>query len=135
MSIFSSQCCHFYGVQTWRLRDGHLKDFMTLWNRCTRRLCRLPPKTHCRFLPHITEMKSPHDKICEMFLGIYERMSKSDNVFVKFIATKGTANIQTIIGDNLNYIQNYYHLNGVVEFLQVLLRRFCHDQRTASLWP
>ena len=108
MSIFRSQCCHFYGVQTWKLRGSHLKSFLTLWNRCVRRLCRLPPKTHCRFLPHIAEMQSPHDKICELFLGLYACMTKSDNVLVKFIATKGAGNMQTIIGDNLNYIRDYY---------------------------
>jgi hypothetical protein len=108
MTVFRSQCCHFYGVQTWQLTDKSISDFIVLWNKCVRRLLKLPRKTHRRFLHHLAEMPDPLQKICSMFLSMYTAMTKSRNELINFIARRGHMNQNTIIGMNLNFIKRLY---------------------------
>ena len=49
-AVFNTQYCHFYGAQAWDLSSPHVKAFGLMWNRCVRRLLRLPYRTHTRYL-------------------------------------------------------------------------------------
>ena len=40
--VFQSQCCHFYGAQAWNLTDPAISKFVTMYNRCVRRMLGLP---------------------------------------------------------------------------------------------
>ena len=106
--MFASQCCHYYGTQTWQFSSSTLGDFSTMWNRCVRRLLNLPNKTHRRFLPHLVSMKSPSDQICKGFLSLYQTMKNSENDSVKFLAIRGTDDARSIISRNLHFICKSY---------------------------
>ena len=45
-TLFTSQCSHLYGCQSWNLADKSTNTFMTTWNRCVRRVLNLPYRSH-----------------------------------------------------------------------------------------
>ena len=108
MKMFSSQCCHYYGTQTWQFSTSTVGHFGTMWNRCVRRLLNLPNRTHCRFLPHLANIRSPVDQICGSFLRLVSTMENSDNDSIKYLADIGTKDARSIIGGNLNFISEFY---------------------------
>ena len=108
MKMFASQCCHYYGTQTWQFSASTLGKFSTMWNRCVRRLLKLPNRTHCRFLPYLAEMTSPTDQICRSFLRLFNVMKKSENEHVRFLANRGANDARSIIGGNLQYVCKLY---------------------------
>jgi len=108
LKIFSSQCCHYYGTQIWQFSKSSLGDFCTMWNRCVRRLLKLPNMTHCRFLPLLANMKSPGDQICSMFLGLLRSMRQNDNYVVNHLTERGLNDTRSYIGHNLQYISRRY---------------------------
>lgn len=110
LKMFASQCCHYYGTQTWQLYEPVLRDFTTMWNRCVRRLLSLPNRTHCRFLPKLANMKDPTDQICSTFLRLFKTMQNSSNEIVKFMAERGMNDAQSIIGGNLHFMCRRYNL-------------------------
>ena len=108
MKMFSSQCCHYYGTQTWQFSTSTVGHFRTMWNRCVRRLLNLPNRTHCRFLLHLANIRSPVDQICGSFLKLLSTMENSDNDSIKYLADIGTKDARSIIGGNLNFISEFY---------------------------
>ena len=90
------------------MSDHSVKDFITLWKKCVRRLLKLPRKTHCRFLPHLAKRKDPHDKICAMFMAMHKKMLMSSNQLVAYLASRGLVNSNKITTMNLNYILRFY---------------------------
>ena len=108
MTVFRSQCCHFYGMQAWQLTDPSVTDFYTMWNKCVRRLLNIPRTTHRRYLPHLAEMKKPVDRICAMFMNMLKKMLKSENEFINFIAKHSLRSSNSIIAKNTDYIYRLY---------------------------
>lgn len=103
--VFLSDCCHFYSATAWQFRDASVQSFHTMWNRCVRRIYRLPYKTHTRFLPHILNARTSDEQICQRFLLMVKRMCSSNNARIRNIANRGLQNCSTIIGENLSYIK------------------------------
>ena len=87
-TVFRSQCCHYYGCQTWQLSQA-LQDYSKMWNRCVRRVLNLPNTTHCKLLPQLSEISYPHDQICRIFLRMIKTMLASENEIVRFMAKPG----------------------------------------------
>ena len=54
LKIFKAQCVHIYGCQSWNLADKHVSMYHTMYNRCVRRILKLPFRTHTAFLPRLT---------------------------------------------------------------------------------
>jgi hypothetical protein len=50
LKIYMSQCAHIYGCQSWQLFDKNVHYYHTMFNRCLRRLLKLPYKTHTAIL-------------------------------------------------------------------------------------
>ena len=113
MTVFRSQCCHFYGMQAWQLSDPSVTDFYTMWNKCVRRLLNIPRTTHRRFLPHLAEMKKPVDRICTMFINMLKKMLKSENEFINFIARRSLRSSNSIIAMNTEYILSLYRSSDI----------------------
>ena len=113
-SIFASQC-HLYGCQTWRFRDSSVNDIHTMWNRSVRRLLNLPQQTHTRYLPHLLGV--PHSKVqvFRMFAKMMKTMLNSDNRIVCYVARAGVQNANTIIGDNIKFIQRASGISDIME--------------------
>ena len=108
LRIFTSKCCHFYGVQAWRLSDKHVGQFYTAWNRAVRLILNLHPATHTRFLPVFAgwDIKI---RITKSSLGLITNMKSHKDRFVHFIGNQGSHNMQSIIGENENSIPTKLH--------------------------
>jgi len=117
MEVFSSQCSHMYGAQTWNFKDKSVKSFHTMWRRCIRRLLDLPWQTHSRFLPDLTGLKSSEDKVMAMFVKCVKKMLGCDNKICNFIAHQGSRDADSIIGSNLRYISRMMN-TSISEILQ-----------------
>lgn len=51
LKVFQSQCEHMYGCQAWNLLDPNIKTYITMHNRCLRKIMDLPNMTHRSLLP------------------------------------------------------------------------------------
>ena len=137
--VFNSQCAHFYGAQAWCYEDNCVHDFQTMWNRCVRRIFKLPYMTHTRFLPHLLGICSAMDQIYCRFLNMIKGMRESANRRVRYITRLAEANPRSIIGSNLRLIARKVNvdLNNIVEMGQVQLKfsyiNNCTDEDTITL--
>jgi len=86
LRIFNSQCSHFYGSQAWLLSDPAVSKFHTMYNRCLRRVCRMPAMTHTRYLPFFSNAPSSLMQIANRTLTLARSVTSIDNETVNSIA-------------------------------------------------
>ena len=108
MKVFQSQCCYYYGVEAWNLRNPDVNKFHTAFNRGVRRLLQLPPRTHTRLLPEISGIPLSVDSVSLRCVRLYRSMAKSENSRVKFMYDYANDSKMTIIGNNLDFIRTLY---------------------------
>ena len=111
MKVFSSKCCHFYGATAWRFTDKHVSQFHTMYNRCVRRILKLPYMTHTRFLPLLTDRPNSREEITARFVKMVFTASQSDNSFIKHILNRSIKTANSIIGSNIDYIKTVFSLS------------------------
>ena len=113
LKIFNSKCCHFYGLQAWRLSDKHVAQFYIAWNRAVRLLLKLHPATHCRFLSSFTgwDVKVRVSKSC---LGLIKNLKSHRNSFIKFVGNHCSRDMRSIIGSNEAVIPSLLHCGSGV---------------------
>lgn len=100
-TVFNSKCAHFYGCQSWNLLDKVVKDFQTMWNRCVRRILKLPNCTHTRLLPILLDSLSAYDQIQVRIVKIVQSMLESKNVKVRYLANLSIKKVNSVIGGNI----------------------------------
>ncbi len=54
--LFKQHCTRFYGSHLCALFDREIEDFYIAWRKAQRRVWGLPYMTHCRLLPHVTDL-------------------------------------------------------------------------------
>ena len=86
LRIFNSQCCHFYGAQAWLLSDPAVSRFHTMYNRCLRRVCRLPAMTHTRYLPFFSKMPISVVQAANRSMKLVRSLSSIENETVHSLA-------------------------------------------------
>ena len=111
--VFNTQCAHLYGTATWSFQDKSLKDFVIAWNRCVRRLFRLPFMTHTRYLPHLLGTPAVLDQIYLRFINMCNSMCKSDNKRMRFLFEVCASNTRSVIGGNLALIAKRLNVDNV----------------------
>ncbi len=104
--VSTSKCAHFYGAQPWNFKDKAFEDFQRAWNRCVRRLLKLPYETHKRYLPSLVGISSTKHQIYTKFVKLVSKMEKSGNARVSFLARQCRNLSRSIIGRNLKIIGN-----------------------------
>ena len=107
--IFNTQCAHFYGTEAWNFSDRSVPSFQSAWNRCVRRLLRLPYKTHRRFLPQLIGGPTALDSIYSRFVKMTNKMKTSDNQRISFLTKLCLQDQRSIMGSNIHVIS--IHLN------------------------
>ena len=133
LPIFASQC-HLYGCQAWRFADHAVNDYHTTWNRCVRRLLKVPPQTHRRFLPHLLGAPQSNVQVYKMFLGLVKSMLCSENKIVSYIGKMGVNSADTIIGSNLCEMNRVTSCDNVLyEKFQMLSIYKCTDEDHAVI--
>ena len=83
-----------------------VKGFHKTWNRCVRRILKVPNLTHTRFLSFMMQCKNSEEQICNRFTAMVRTMNNSSNVKVRCIAERGINTKNTIIGQNISYIKS-----------------------------
>ena len=80
-TLFRSYCCDLYGSQFWPLDDMEAVD--VCWRKCTRRVFKLNPRTHSRFLPLIAHQLNPMHSCEKKITSLYRSMIMSSNTVVR----------------------------------------------------
>ena len=75
-----------------------------MWNRCVRRVFRLPYRTHTRFLTSF--LNAPHvlEQVFARFVGMLRAMKMSDNAKIQFLAKHVIFSPTSITARNLYLI-------------------------------
>ena len=109
--LFNSYCCHYYGSQAWRLRDKNISSIYTAWNKAVRHICGLPYRTHTYFLPFISETLYVKDQIYLRAANMIMCMLNSSNESVRMLALVNKDIKTSIIGGNLDNINEYLNVD------------------------
>ena len=90
--------------------DKSVCQFFTAWRKTIRKLWRIPPKTHCRFL-HTVNNSLPIDialeKRCLKFLW---SCMNSNNDVVKSVSLSSISNSYSTFGENYRYLSYKYNI-------------------------
>ena len=111
MKVFGSQCCHFYGTSAWMLNDRNISQFHTMYNRCVRRILKLPFRTHTRYLPLLAERANSREEIVARFVRLLFSALQSDNSLIRHVSNRALATTNSIIGANMDYIKTTYRIS------------------------
>lgn len=103
-TVFNSKCAHFYGCQSWNLSDRCVKDFQVMWNRCVRRILKLPNCTHTKLLPILMNTLSAYDQIQIRIVKIIQSMLVSKNAKIKYLAELSVRKANSTIGANIQIV-------------------------------
>jgi len=106
LKIFRSHCVHIYGCQAWNLTDRNTHLYVTMYNRCIRRLLRLPYRTHTVYLPRLSGIPPIKYQIAKRVLSFINQLT-SLSCRVGALA-KSALNIHSsIIAKNFDLSSNY----------------------------
>ncbi len=100
-------CVRTAGNQAWNFKDKAFEDFQRAWNRCVRRLLKLPYETHRRYLPSLVGTSSAKHQIYTRSVKLVSNMetwSQSGNARVSFLFRQCKNLSRSIIGGNLKII-------------------------------
>ncbi len=111
--VFTSKCAHFFGAQASNFKDKALEDFQRAWNRCVRRLLKLPYETHRIYLPSLVGTSSAKHQIYTRFVKLVSKMENNMNARVSFLARQCRNLSRSKIGGNLKIIGNVLVKTGV----------------------
>jgi hypothetical protein len=131
--LFNSYCCHMYGSQAWRLYDKSVDRIYIAWNKAIRHLCKLPYRTHTKFLPYIVGTLPIKEQIYLRTEKMITTMLNSSNVSVKFLATNNLKLHTSIIGENMHIIESYINKDDVNENAKTILLKKQNEMFTADI--
>lgn len=83
-----------------------VNKFYTAYNRCLRRLFRLPNTTHTRFLPLLNGLPSAQKQICRRSLTMIDKMKNVPNPTVNYIVSASLVDCNSISRHNRDVMQN-----------------------------
>jgi len=105
--LFSSQCTYFYGAEAWKYADKSVAEFQTTWNRCVRRLLRLPNTTHRNLLPSLIGQPTALNQIYARFVKLIKNMLQGHNARIDFLTRLCLEDQRSIIGSNFHVIAQH----------------------------
>ena len=114
LKVYQSQCIHLYGCQAWNLCDKSVAQMCTMYNRCVRRILKLPYRTHTVLIPHLSHRPPA---IVQIYNRCYKFIQKIQclNNRIGFLSRMCASNNLSILCKNLTAIANYdeeLHLNA-----------------------
>ena len=99
--LCTKYCESLYGVHMCDFED--IDGFCTEWRKALRRIWKVPPRTHCRLLPHIAECLPIDTIIFQRFYSFFLSGFMSDNETVKFVFRMALHN-HSRIGNNIKLV-------------------------------
>ena len=125
--LFRSYCTSFYGSQTWSIRTGAVNMLSTMYNKCIRRIWRLPYMSHKCVIFSLSGHEPLHDVLMARFAKMYRCMCNVNNRIVNFIAKRASYDCTSFIGANLIYMSHYVPKNNLVNVDQLNELIACRD--------
>ena len=116
--LFVQNCGSLYGSQLWPLWHSNMQHFYTQWRKAVRKIMWISPRTHCRYLPLITDSVPVEILSYKRFLNFYNSMKNSDNNIVKYLANTSRYCRNSTMGKNVNYL--LYKCNIDIEELNCI---------------
>jgi hypothetical protein len=104
--IFEAMCCCFYGSHICSLYCRQFNSLHVAWQKCIRRIFRLPRATHSRFLPLLTGATHVSCAVQYRFLGFASSCVRSRNHLVRAVATYALHDQRSLLGSNFGYVSN-----------------------------
>ncbi len=101
----------FYGSNLW---DFYSQEFLSLcktWNIAIRRIFKLSPQTHCRFLPHISLCNHVSHMLKCRFIKFMVGNICAKNAYVNYVANLCFKDASTCSGRNVLKIISEYDVN------------------------
>lgn len=86
-------------------------EVFTAWRVAMRRVWRVPWKTHCRLLPHLSECIDIELGFSKRCINFLDMTSKSKHNAVRMITNIGFSGLHSILGDNMKYMNSRYGIN------------------------
>ena len=106
MKLFNCQCAHFYGCVTWNLCDKSVDQFCTMYNRCVRRVLKLPYRTHKAFIPYLSKQPMSIVKIYQRCFKFIQNTCTLENR-IGFLARSCKNSNLSILCKNLHVIETF----------------------------
>ena len=121
--LFMQYCGSLYGAQLWPLWHKNMINFYTQWRKALRRIWGLPSRTHCIFLPLISDTYPIELISYSRFVNFYKKLLNSDNSIVRNSARMSKFVPNSSMGRNLNYVLYKCNLD-VADLLQMTGKQF-----------
>jgi hypothetical protein len=113
--LFNSFCNSFYGCPLWNL--SAMNELSITWRKCVRRLLRLPPRTHSRFVAPLVKQRTICTQLYARFLVFFKKAFSSMNPLVKCSALLASTSSQSHAAENARSIFSSCNVNPDMFFI------------------
>ncbi len=101
--MIDTYCCHFYGSETWDLKNSQFDSILTSWNISIRKAWKLPYRAHRYMLP-ILAGHNARDIVYKKFINYYVSMLNSDNDIIASVTKRAASDARSWINVNMQKI-------------------------------
>lgn len=110
VKLFRSYCCSFYGCPLFRLNS--LNNLLVTWRKCIRRVCKLPPNTHCRFIPILLSTNDLKTQLLSRFAMFMLSCIRSTNPLIRLLTSENfICSSKSSVANNLRDLLAYLNIN------------------------
>ena len=103
-TVFTSQCCHFYGMETWNLSDRYIGTFYVTWRKAVRKIWNLPNTARSAMLPFLVQGEPVHITLNKRVQGLYRAIKNSENAPLQYLLQTSIDSLPSgIAGSNNTY--------------------------------
>ena len=100
-----------YGAQLLPLHDASFDDLIRAWRVVTRRVWRVPWRTHSSLLPHLAGVMSPVLWLHKRTLNFISKGINNSNLNVKTVLQMATHSPHSVFGSNKRTLDYRYNFN------------------------
>ncbi len=95
-TLFKQYCTRFYGSHLCTLSDREIEDLNIAWRKAQRRVWGLPYLTHCRLLPHVTDLLPGEVLFSKRFLKHFVTCYCNKNIMVNTVFRSSMCNVSRL---------------------------------------
>jgi hypothetical protein len=103
--LFNTYCMSLYGSHICDLNDKNMSSLYTEWRRSFKRVWKIPPRTHTRYLCHIARTMPPDVILKQRFINFFYSCLNSINPLLRKICMNAVCS-RSIMGRNITTIFN-----------------------------
>ena len=115
LSIYSTA---LYGSCLWQLASEEHQKLTRSWNTAVKIIWDLPNSTHTRFVEPLSPVPHLEGVLMSRFIGFVENLTKSKKGFLRMIFNICSADLRSLFGQNLKFLQQKYSKCSIKELIQ-----------------